>query len=323
MRTAGRTRTDPDMEWTGPERRFDLVKEFVVATIVVGIVIVALSFAFRVPDEPAVTFKSWASANATDFVTTAVAELNGSSTTAGYGRPYNNTPGAAQKLGPISLQSAAGVSIPVDTAEDFVLTPLSTVAGDPQLAKALATYRTASADQQASWSTSYGDALAAAPDNDPAKVAPGDYGPVPVLAAKLLALASSGALDGALASGTDNTKAQLFIADGGFLADQGDAQQLGGDHWGMVNSSGSFPGQFWLTGFSFWYQVDPFKSSSNGDALAFGALGILTLVVIFLPWIPGLRSVPRLLRLHRLIWWPFYRKQRNDAAPRMGAVARK
>jgi len=57
----------------------------------------------------------------------------------------------------------------------------------------------------------------------------------------------------------DNTKAQLFIADGGFLADQGDAQQLGGDHWGMVNSSGSFPGQFWLTGFSFWYQVDPFQ----------------------------------------------------------------
>jgi len=108
MRTARRTQTDPAVEWTGPERRFDLVKEFVVASIVVGIVIVALSFAFRVPDQPAVTFKSWASANATDFVTTAVAELNGTSTTAGYGRPYNNTPGAAQKLGPISPQSAAG-----------------------------------------------------------------------------------------------------------------------------------------------------------------------------------------------------------------------
>jgi hypothetical protein len=300
------------LEWTGPQRRFDLVKEVTLLTGLVGVAIVVLSFLFRVPDDSAITFKSWAGAAPSDFVTTAVAELNGSSTTAGYGQPYNDTAAAAQKIGPISPQKLGGLRIPINTANDFVLKPLETVSGDPQLTEALAAYRAAPDKQQTDWGTSYGDALAKAPDNDPAKVEPGDYGSVPVLSQKLLAMANSGALDGALASGTDTTKALLFIGDGSFLGDQADAQLLAGDHWGMVNSSGHFPGQFWLSGFSLWYQINPFKSSGNADVLAFATLGILTLLVTFLPWIPGLRSVPRWLRLHHLIWWPYYRQQRQS-----------
>jgi len=181
------------------------------------------SFLFRVPDEKAVTFRSWAAAAPSDFVTTAVAELNGSSDIAGYGPPYNHTP-AFQKVGSFSPQKLGGVTIPVDTATDFVLAPLATMPGDAQLTKALAAYEQAPAKTQADWGTSYGDALAAAPDNNPAKVKAGNYGPVPVLSQKLLAMASNGGLDNALPAGTTN--ALLFIGDGGYLGTLADAQLL-------------------------------------------------------------------------------------------------
>ena len=84
--------------------------------------------------------------------------------------------------------------------------------------------RAASADQQQAWATAYSDALAKAPDGDPAKVASGDYGPVPVIAAAELRLADSGALEGLLTSrtsffGVDSTKALLLLADGTHLED--------------------------------------------------------------------------------------------------------
>jgi hypothetical protein len=50
----------------------------------------------------------------------------------------------------------------------------------------LQTWRSARADQQAKWAGDFSDALAAAPDSDPSQVKPGDYGPVPVLAARFL-----------------------------------------------------------------------------------------------------------------------------------------
>jgi hypothetical protein len=38
-------------------------------------------------------------------------------------------------------------------------------------------------------------------------------------------------------------------------------------------------------------------------------MALLSLVLIFLPYIPGLRSIPRWIPLHRLIWRDFYRTQ--------------
>jgi hypothetical protein len=75
----------------------------------------------------------WARNAPNDFVVTAVAELDGTSGTATYGAPYTNDPTAGQKLGPLPLQRWGGVREPVDTAQDFVLGPLSTVTGDTTL----------------------------------------------------------------------------------------------------------------------------------------------------------------------------------------------
>ena len=149
------------------------------------------------PDEKAVTLQQWARQNPADFVTTAVTELDGTSTSASYGPPYNHA-GTGQSIFFLHLQKWAGVRLPVNSAVDFVLAPLSTVTGNPALSAALAVYRNASATQQQAWASAYDTAIAKAPGNDPAKVAPGNYGPVPAMTAALLRMAQSGNLQSQL-----------------------------------------------------------------------------------------------------------------------------
>ena len=245
---------------------------------------------------------------------TTVAELDGTSGTASYGAPYNDA-GPGQKLGPLSLQKWAGTTIPVDTANDFVVKPLAGIPGDPQLTAALEQWHGASADQHTTWATNYGDALTKAPDGDPTKVASGDYGPVPLMADRLARLARAGGLDGVLlAQGgfyqTDYTKPLLFLADGSYLEAKARQQQLGGDQWGMMNETGRYPGQAWLWLYTFWYQVKPFSTSGNADALVWGLMVLLTLVFVLVPFIPGVRSIPKYIPIHRLIWRDWNRSQR-------------
>jgi hypothetical protein len=99
----------------------------------------------------------------------------------------------------------------------------------------------------------------------------------------------------------------LFIADGTYLEDRARAEHLGGDQWGMMNETGSYPGQAWLWLYTFWYQVEPFKSSPNADALVWGLMAVLTVAFVCVPFIPGVRSIPRLVPVHRLIWRDYYR----------------
>ncbi|MFF4501382.1 hypothetical protein [Streptomyces sp. NPDC001401] len=297
-----------------PTRPYDLVKEFTIALVVVALLTAGLAALFSSPDDRPVTLASWSRAAGADFTATAVAELGGTSGTAEYGPPYNHTPDAAQKIGPLGLQSAAGVRIPIDTANDFVLRPLTDAPEPPGVRVALAAWSAAPASRQQAWTKAYSDALAKAPGGDPAKVAGGDYGPVPVLTARLLGLARSGALDGQLqAEGkfyqTDYTRPLLFLSDGSYLESLARAQHLGGDQWGMMNETGNYPGQAWLWLYTFWYQIDPFKSSGNADALIWGLMAVLSLGLLLVPFIPGVRSIPRWTRVHRLIWRSYYRER--------------
>jgi hypothetical protein len=300
--------------WTGGYRRYDLVKEFTVALGVMLLLTIGLAIAFSSPDRKAISLRDWATSAPNDFVVTTVAELDGTSGTATYGAPYIDDPSAGQKIGPVPLQRFGGVREPVDTARDFVLGPLATVTGDADLTSALSHFNAAGAEQQQAWATTYADALDKAPDNDPTKVATGDYGPVPVLTAKLLDLARGGGLDGQLLSSggfyqTDYTKPLLFLADGSYLEDQARAEHLGGDQWGMMNETGRYPGQAWLWLYTFWYQIPPFSTSDNADALVWALMMVLSLALILVPFIPGLRSLPRHLGVHRLIWRDHYRSQ--------------
>jgi hypothetical protein len=288
-----------------PTRPYDLVREFVVALAVVGALTILLAAVFSSPDRKAISLAEWAKAAPADVVATATAELAGTSTSAGYGAPYNHA-SEGQKLGPLPTQKWGGVRIPVDSATDLVITPLRSIATDGELNTALQSWQSASADRQTTWATAYGEALAQAPDGDPAKVATGDYGPVPTLAGRFLTLADSGALQGLLTKGefyaSDQTKPLLLLADGAYLEDQARADHLGGDQWGMMNETGNYPGQPWMWLYTFWYQVKPFSTSGNADALVWGVMAVLTLALVLIPFIPGLRSLPKHLGVHRLIW---------------------
>ncbi len=110
--------------WRGPTRRYDIVKEATVATVVALILVVALAGLLSSPDVPPVTVASWAKVAPADFMATAASELAGTSETATYGPPYNNGTGSIQRI-LFSPQTIVGVRQPLDAAQTFVLAPLS------------------------------------------------------------------------------------------------------------------------------------------------------------------------------------------------------
>jgi hypothetical protein len=296
-----------------PTRRYDLVKEFVIALAIITGLSLALAGIFSSPDDKAITMAGWAKGDPADFVATATGELAGTTTSATYGAPYNHASEGQSVLG-LKLQKWGGVGIPIDSP-DLVLQPLRAVSGDAGLANALHQWDALSADQQTTEATAYADALAQAPDGDPAQVPRGSYGPVPALTTSFLSLASAGGLEGSLTSagtfyGTDQTRAMLLLSDGAFLEDQAVADRLGGDQWGMMNEVGNYPGQPWMWLYTFWYQVKPFSTSENADTQVWALMMLLTLLLMLVPWIRGLRSIPRLIPVHRLIWRDHYRRRR-------------
>ena len=166
-----------------PTRRYDLVKEFVIALVVVLVLSGALAAIFSSPDEKAITMSGWAKADPDNLLTTAASELAGTTTSATYGPPYNSN-ADGQSVLKVPLQKLGGVRIPIDSA-DLVLGPLSNVQGNPALSTAVATWKAATPEQRTKWATAYTDAIGtAAADGEPAtgaggevaKAKPGDYG---------------------------------------------------------------------------------------------------------------------------------------------------
>ena len=309
-------RFNPDRDvspWTGAKRPYDLLKEVTICLVVVAVLVIGLAVIFGSPDETPVSIQKWSTADAVDFASTAITELDGTSGTAGYGPPYNTTPDASQKIGPISLENLAGVHQPVNTAQDFVLIPLAT-STSPSVRTALAQFTAATPEQQAAWEAAYEKAVAKATVANGQLVVPGgNYGPVGTMVAALTQMAQSGALDAAIVNkanfyGTDYTKSLLFLADGQYLAAKGAANHLSGDQWGMMNETGNFPGQAWLWLYTMWYQIPPFSTSwaANADALVMALMGLLSLLLLLVPFLPGLRSIPRWTRLYKVIWRDHY-----------------
>ncbi len=307
----GRAPVNDERSWHGPYVSYDLVKEAVIALVVMAALAVGLTILFSSPDERPSTVAQWARSDPGDFLATATTELDGSSAAAGYGPPYNHA-SSGQHIAFIRLQKWLGVSHPIDTARDFVLAPLATVTGDPALPAAIASYTSASSKQQAAWTDAYTKALDKATLQAGSVSLPGGgYGPVAPMMQALLNLARSGGLDGALLTGkqfyqTDFTKPLLFMADGSLLSNRAQSEHLLGTQWGMMNETGSYPGQVWLWLYTFWYQIKPFSTSANADALVMAIMGVLSLGFICIPFIPGVRSIPRWIPIYRLIWRRHY-----------------
>ncbi len=297
-------------------QNFDILKELVIMSAIALILVVALAGIFSSPDEKALTLKSVATADPLGFTTVALSELAGTSALADYGPPYNNGTGPVQNVGPISPQQSAGVTIPIDGAQVYVVGPLDTVQSE-NVKSAVATYTGASADQQTAWTTAYADALNKANGTLDANghlngAHDAAFGPLPTMFDSLLDLARSGGLDGYLLTidgkfyQTDFTKPLLFLNEKA-LPDRADQLKLVGDQWGMMNSAGLYPGQAWLWLYTFWYQVPagPYNGP-NADIAVWLTMAVLTLLLIIVPYIPLVNRLPRFLGIHRLIWRDYY-----------------
>lgn len=311
-RESRRRQDEAAREWKGTYRPYDIVREATIALGVVLLLAVGLTILFSSPDAPPSTIQQWSRTDPVDFVSTATTELDGSSATGGYGPPYNHSANG-QHISFVYLQKWLGASHPIDSARDFVLAPLGSITGQPAVHSAVSAYQAAPAKTQTAWTGAYEKALgkASAGQNGSVSVAAGDYGPLPTMMGSLLNLAQAGGLDGALLTSrqffqTDYTKPLLFMADGGLISGRAKAEHLLGTQWGMMNETGSYPGQVWLWLYTFWYQIKPFSSSTNADILVLAVMGVLTLALILLPFIPGVRDLPRRIPIYKLIWREHY-----------------
>jgi len=301
--------------------RYDLLKELAVAMGVVTVLVIGLSAVLSSPDVKPDTIQRWAQEDPVDFVTTSTDELAGASLSAEYGPPYNNGTASIQSWWILHPEEWLGVHQPVDSVNQFVLDPLKKASvNDPSLGAALSTFNSAGADKQTAWLTAYTAALGnATTDGATVTVPAGDYGPVPTLMSSELVVARSGGLDGLLLSGagtfyqTDYTAPLLFMGDG-HLEGLAEQQKLLGTQWGVMNETGRYPGQAWLWLFQMWYQIPPYNTSANVDLLVVLTMGVLSLALVLVPFIPGLRDIPRWIPIHKLIWRQFYAEQR--ARPR-------
>ena len=331
MRSRGERLAEEDSyrEWKGAYRSYDIVKEACIALGAVLALVVLLTILLSSPDLKPSTVQAWSRGDPVDFVTTATTELDGSSESGSYGPPYNHASGSVQHAWFLHPQRWFGVSHPVNSAQDFVLAPLRSITGQPALKAAVTTYETAAANQQAAWTTAYekGLAKASATSSDSISVPSGNYGPLPTMMTGLLNFAQSGGLDGALLTSkqfyqTDYTKPLLFMADGGVLSNRAQQQHLLGNQWGMMNETGSYPGQVWLWLYTFWYQIKPFQGA-NADLLVILVMGALSLGLVLVPFLPGVRDIPRRIPIYKLIWRDHYRSLPNPQSrpgPRAPAV---
>ena len=313
--------------WRGPTRRYDIVKEATVATVVAVILVVALAGLLSSPDVPPVTVASWSRIAPADFVATAATELAGTSETATYGPPYTHSTVNSQSL-LFAPSKIVGVRQPIDAAETFVLAPLSKVAPtDPTLAAALQRYRSAAPSIRQGWDAAYLKAVTKVTFREGTPVVPAAAdGPVPTMLATEVTLARSGAIDADLLAndafyGTNFTKPLLFLEDGQYFANVAAAQHLSGAQWGVMNETGSYPGQPWLWLYTLWYQVPGFDNSANVDLIAIYLTGVATILLVAIPFLPGLRDIPRRIPVHRLIWRDWDRSGAPTGDPTVGRDA--
>jgi hypothetical protein len=353
----------PLATWQGPERHYDLLFEGTVAVVFVGVLCIlaailwgspngGLTYPGGPPSPPGQAFsaKYWVNNDPSDFAQTAVQELLGGSTTAGYGPPFNTTPDASQEfigIKPAEIAKAIfGLTLPINTANDFVLTPLSQVVAPYStiVTTAVTQYKAAGGDlspgaaaaqipsaQQSTWLNNYATALG----KSSAKFTPtsvtvqaGNYGPVPMIIQAEMLIAHNGSLDGYFQGSdqqlsTNTTMGTMFFSDGSLWGNIATAQGVAGDQWGVMNELWNYPGQVWLWLYSGMYQIPALNPSDNSNLdLDVGLLMIVLgfLLPMFAPWIPGINRIPRWIPLYKIIYRQYYQSARGGppAAGRSG-----
>ena len=307
-----------------PQAPFDLVKEAVLSGVVALVLIVSAAAIFGAPYVKPLTIQKVAITEPITFLNTAARDLGGISTIAQYGPPYNHGTGSVQSVGPFHPQTLLGVTIPIHTSTLDVVHPLTMALPlDPALKVPLARWNAASDAQRSPWVQAYLAALGKATiSRGQVALPPAADGPVPAMLSALRRLAVGGLMSGAIDRSTpvyryDIAPSLLFLQ-GTALTHMAQRYDLLGGEWGIMHDELSYPGPWWLTPYTMLYQIPPYSTSSAGDMLAaYTMLGFL-LLLILVPFLPGIRDLPRKLRLYRVVWRDWYRSVEGHIDPYPG-----
>ena len=227
-----------------------------------------------------------------------------------------------------SSQNASefGVGSPAQT---FVLNPLRAALPllgaftPPQLPtlqtsdvqKAVSTYDAAGTGQQVSWAANYDKALGtitpmaetsmgvASPDYAKVGALRGDFGPIPTLVEANLHLAQTGYLEQYLQSvdpGHSFHLTNICLYDHPGVLNSAVGGGLTDDQWGMVKERG-FPVGPWYLFVPAVFHVY-FPGGATGPGFVLWNLAFAAILLFVLPLVPGIRSLPRRLKLYRFIY---------------------
>jgi hypothetical protein len=132
----------------------------------------------------------------------------------------------------------------------------------------------------------------------------------------LLRLGRAGLLGAAINGPRDvysySEQNSLLFLQGQVMAQIAAKRDLLGTQWGILHEEGPYPGPWWLTPYSFLYQIPPYRTSPNGDLMAAGTMAVVFVLLMFVPFLPGVNQLPKRLRVYRLIWRDYYRWVRGE-----------
>jgi hypothetical protein len=224
----------------------------------------------------------------------------------------------------------------------FVTGPLTSFAPllGGNVAAALAAYRAAPASQQATWANNYLMALdkitpasmegemetAMSPDYSKIGTLHGNFGPVPALVKADVALAQGGHLEQYLEArepGHTLHLVTIWLYDHPKMLNDAVANGLTDDQWGMVKERDYNVGP--------WYLIIPaiihvkFPQGVTGTGFVLWNLLVALIFIFVIPLVPGIRSIPRKLRLYRgIVRYPTRGEQiPPDPNDRLDPVLRK
>ena len=157
---SARRKTSDDVAaqpWAGPERRYDIVKEFVIALVVMSVLADdprgRLQLAGREGPDLQGVGRHRGRQPLRDHRRRARRHARSRPATA---RPYNDA-GEGIAVGPLKPQKWMGVRIPVDPANDFVITPLKSQEQPAAVATALQAWEAATPEQRQAWAAALDD----------------------------------------------------------------------------------------------------------------------------------------------------------------------
>lgn len=206
-----------------------------------------------------------------------------------------------------------------DPADVFVHYPLHQAAWflGSQVQNALTDWDAVSLQQRHTWASNYDKALSTitpmggggdmggipSPDFSKLDALTGDFGPVPVMVNADLQLAQNGYLDQYLQSneaGHSFHLVNIWLYDHPSMLNTAVAQGLTDDQWGMVKERGFSVGPWYLFIPAVFHVKLP--NGATGSGFVIDNLAFAFFLLFIVPLIPGLRSLPRYLKLYRFIY---------------------